>query len=65
MRIDQIAIGGRGSVRGFDGDGVLVLSRDKAEATRRTLVVAKNRHGETSTVPLGWDGADLRLPQPE
>jgi replicative DNA helicase len=23
--------------------------------------VAKNRHGETSTVPLGWDGAHTRF----
>ena len=24
-------------------------------------IVAKNRHGETSTVPLGWDGAHTRF----
>ena len=55
-----------------DADCVLFLYRasyyasqnpDGAEVDADTAecIVAKNRHGETSTVPLGWDGAHTRF----
>ena len=51
-----------------DADCVLFLYRDsyyasqnpdgaEVDADTAECIVAKNRHGETSTVPLGWDGA--------
>lgn len=47
LSIDQIAIGGRGSVRGFDGD--VVLLAENGYAWRNEL-----------TTPLSaWPGADL------
>ena len=55
-----------------DADCVLFLYRDsyyasqnrdgaEVDADTAECIVAKNRHGETSTVPLGWDGAHTRL----
>ena len=57
-----------------DADVVLFLYRqayynshqdgaDEQQADERTAecIVAKNRHGETSTVQLGWDGAHTRF----
>ena len=31
------------------------------DADTAECIVAKNRHGETSTEPLGWDGAHTRF----
>ena len=45
----------RTSHHGQNPDGAEV-DADTAEC-----IVAKNRHGETSTVPLGWDGAHTRF----
>ena len=53
-------------------DCVLFLYRDsyyasqnpdgaEVDADTAECIVAKNRHGETSTVPLGWDGAHTRF----
>ncbi len=56
-----------------DADCVLFLYREAyyasqqgddapaADANTAECIVAKNRHGETSTVPLGWDGAHTRF----
>ena len=55
-----------------DADCVLFLYRDsyyasqnpdgaEVDADTAECIVAKNRHGETSTVPLGWDGAHTRF----
>ena len=50
-----------------DADIVMFLYRDdyyNSDAEKRNVaecIVAKNRHGETSTVPLGWDGAHTRF----
>ena len=50
-----------------DADIVMFLYRDEYyhENTEdkgvAECIVAKNRHGETSTVPLGWDGAHTRF----
>ena len=57
-----------------DADIVLFLYRDDyysnseggapgedADQNSCECIVAKNRHGETSTVPLGWDGAHTRF----
>ena len=50
-----------------DADIVLFLYRDdyyNEDSEKRNIaecIVAKNRHGETSTVPLGWDGAHTRF----
>ena len=33
----------------------------EVDADTAECIVAKNRHGETSTVPLGWDGAHTRF----
>ena len=57
-----------------DADVVLFLYRqayynshqdgaEEQQADERTAecIVAKNRHGETSTVQLGWDGAHTRF----
>ena len=56
-----------------DADCVLFLFREAyynnqkgedapaADAGVAECIVAKNRHGETSTVPLGWDGAHTRF----
>ena len=56
-----------------DADCVLFLYREAyyasqqgddapaADSNTAECIVAKNRHGETSTVPLGWDGAHTRF----
>ena len=50
-----------------DADIVLFLYRDdyyNEDSEKHNIaecIVAKNRHGETSTVPLGWDGAHTRF----
>ena len=55
-----------------DADCVLFLYREAYYASQQQdgadvdadtaeCIVAKNRHGETSTVPLGWDGAHTRF----
>ncbi len=56
-----------------DADCVLFLYREAYYASQQSeggaeadsniaeCIVAKNRHGETSTVPLGWDGAHTRF----
>ena len=55
-----------------DADCVLFLYREayyasqnsegpEVDADTAECIVAKNRHGETSTVPLGWDGAHTRF----
>lgn len=56
-----------------DADCVLFLYREayydsqrgegapEADAGMAECIVAKNRHGETSNVPLGWDGAHTRF----
>ena len=56
-----------------DADCVLFLYREayynnqrgdgeaEADSNIAECIVAKNRHGETSTVPLGWDGAHTRF----
>ena len=51
-----------------DADVVLFLYRDayynKSEDADQTLaecIIAKNRHGETGTIPLSWDGAHTRI----
>ncbi len=56
-----------------DADCVLFLYREAYYASQRSeedgpvnenlaeCIVAKNRHGETSTVPLSWDGAHTRF----
>ncbi|MCI2046128.1 MAG: replicative DNA helicase [Faecalibacterium sp.] len=56
-----------------DADCVLFLYREAYYASQQgddapqtdsntaECIVAKNRHGETSTVPLGWDGAHTRF----
>lgn len=51
-----------------DADVVMFLYRDayynkdeEADSTTAECIVAKNRHGETSTVPLAWDGAHTRF----
>ena len=55
-----------------DADCVLFLYRDsyyasqqpdgaEVDADTAECIVAKNRHGETSVVPLGWDGAHTRF----
>ena len=50
-----------------DADIVMFLYRDdyyNSDSEKRNIaecIVAKNRHGETSTVPLGWDGAHTRF----
>jgi replicative DNA helicase len=56
-----------------DADCVLFLYREAyyasqqgddspaADSNTAECIVAKNRHGETSVVPLGWDGAHTRF----
>ncbi|MBQ6849614.1 MAG: replicative DNA helicase [Oscillospiraceae bacterium] len=51
-----------------DADVVLFLYRDayynKSEDADQTLaecIIAKNRHGESGTIPLSWDGAHTRF----
>ena len=50
-----------------DADQVLFLYRDEyynpegGEVNTAECIVAKNRHGETNTVKLGWDGAHTRF----
>lgn len=51
-----------------DADVVIFLYRDayynkeeEVDSTTAECIVAKNRHGETSTVPLAWDGAHTRF----
>ena len=51
-----------------DADGVLLLHRnapsdlqDPSQPQPFYINVAKNRHGETSVVRLGWDGAHTRF----
>ncbi|MBQ3394596.1 MAG: replicative DNA helicase [Oscillospiraceae bacterium] len=51
-----------------DADAVLFLYRDAyynknedADQTSAECIIAKNRHGETATVPLSWDGAHTRF----
>lgn len=50
-----------------DADSVLFLYRDAyynkeaADASIAECIVAKNRHGETATVPLTWDGKHTRF----
>ena len=56
-----------------DADCVLFLYREayynsqkgddavQADSNLAECIVAKNRHGETSSVPLGWDGAHTRF----
>ncbi|MBQ4100127.1 MAG: replicative DNA helicase, partial [Oscillospiraceae bacterium] len=50
-----------------DADIVLFLYRDAyynretADASLAECIVAKNRHGETTTVPLTWDGQHTRF----
>jgi len=50
-----------------DADIVLMLYRDdyynkeSAEQNISECIIAKNRHGETATVKLGWDGAYTRF----
>ncbi len=51
-----------------DADVVLFLYRDayynkdeSADQTMAECIVAKNRHGESGTIPLYWDGAHTRF----
>ena len=54
-----------------DADEVFFLLREAyyddgtgenpADANAATLIVAKNRHGETADIELGWDGAHTRF----
>ncbi len=49
-----------------DADIILFLYRDSkydedADPNEAECIVAKNRHGETGTVPLYWDGAHTRF----
>ena len=51
-----------------DADAVLFLYRDAyynknedADQTMAECIIAKNRHGETGTIPLSWDGAHTRF----
>ena len=51
-----------------DADVVLFLYRDAyynksedADQTMAECIIAKNRHGETGTIPLSWDGAHTRF----
>ena len=50
-----------------DADGVWFLYRDayyNKESNEQNIaecIVAKNRHGETDTVKLAWDGAYTRF----
>lgn len=51
-----------------DADVVLFLYRDayynKSEDADQTIaecIIAKNRHGESGTIPLSWDGAHTRF----
>ena len=54
-----------------DADIVLFLYRDayyNKESQRQNIsecIVAKNRHGETGTVELIWDGQHTRFSNPE
>jgi replicative DNA helicase len=54
-----------------DADIVLFLYRDayyNKESTRQNIsecIVAKNRHGETGTVELIWDGQYTRFSNPD
>lgn len=60
---DLVGLGKESGEIEYAADGVLVLSRDKAEATRRTLVVAKNRHGPLGRVELEWSGTEFSEPR--
>ena len=51
-----------------DADVVLFLYRDAyynksedADQTMAECIIAKNRHGESGTIPLSWDGAHTRF----
>lgn len=51
-----------------DADIVLFLYRDAyynksedADQTMAECIIAKNRHGESGTIPLSWDGAHTRF----
>lgn len=51
-----------------DADAVLFLYRDAyynkdedADQTLAECIIAKNRHGETGSIPLSWDGAHTRF----
>ena len=51
-----------------DADVVLFLYRDsyynkdeEADQTTAECIIAKNRHGESGTIPLSWDGAHTRF----
>ena len=51
-----------------DADAVLFLYREayydkseNADQTSAECIVAKNRHGETGTIELVWDGAHTRF----
>ena len=51
-----------------DADVVLFLYRDAyynknedADQTTAECIIAKNRHGESGTIPLSWDGAHTRF----
>lgn len=51
-----------------DADVVLFLYRDAyynknedADQTLAECIIAKNRHGESGTIPLSWDGAHTRF----
>ena len=64
MESATVAVCGVGAVGSFAlealariGVGSFVL----VDADTVECIVAKNRHGETSTVPLGWDGAHTRF----
>ncbi len=42
-------------------DGEKGADEDKSDTTKSECIVAKNRHGETGTIPLHWDGQHTRF----
>ena len=53
---DLVGLGKESGEIEYAADGVLVLAKHKDDKDRRTLVIAKHRHGPTGRVDLHWSG---------
>lgn len=62
---DLVGLGKESGEIEYAADGVLVLAKDKTEPKKRTLVIAKHRHGPTGRVDLHWSGTAFAEAPPD
>lgn len=57
---DLVGLGKESGEIEYAADGVFVMSRDKEDPRRRTMIVAKNRHGGLGRCDFDWSGTAYR-----